>query len=127
MKPTLTRDLVLDALLMAIWRRRPRQSVIVHSDQGSQYGSDDAVRFFKDHHLIPSMSRRGNCYDNAVEESFFSSLKKERIRRRIYRSREEARADVFDYIEVFYNRIRRHSHLGQMSPHDFEQAALNQA
>jgi putative transposase len=101
--------------------------VIVHSDQGSQYGSDDAVRFFKDHGLIPSMSRRGNCFDNAVVESFFSSLKKERIRRRIYPSREEARADVFDYIEVFYNRIRRHSHLGQMSPCDFEQAALNQA
>ena len=127
MKPTLTRDLVLDALLMAIWRRRPRQPVIVHSDQGSQYGSDDAVRFFKDHHLIPSMSRRGNCYDNAVAESFFSSLKKERIRRRIYRSREEARADVFDYIEVFYNRTRRHSHIGNVSPHDFEKAALNQA
>jgi putative transposase len=124
MKATLTRDLVLDALLMAIWRRRPKQPVIVHSDQGSQYGSDDAVRFFKDHNLIPSMSRRGNCFDNAVAESFFSSLKKERIRRRIYRSREEARADVFDYIEVFYNRIRRHSHLGQVSPIDFEQAAL---
>jgi putative transposase len=127
MKSALTRELVLDALLMAIWRRRPTQPVIVHSDQGSQYGSDDAVRFCKDHGLIPSMSRRGNCFDNAVAESFFSSLKKERIRRRIYRSREEARADVFDYIEVFYNRIRRHSHLGQMSPHDFEQAALTQA
>jgi putative transposase len=126
MKPTLTRDLVLDALLMAIWRRRPRQPVIVHSDQGSQYGSDDAVRFFKDHGLIPSMSRRGNCFDNAVAESFFSSLKKERIRRRIYRSREEARADVFDYIEIFYNRTRRHSHLGQVSPHDFEREASNQ-
>jgi putative transposase len=127
MKPALARDLVLDALLMAVWRRRPRQPVIVHSDQGSQYGSDDAVRFCKDHGLIPSMSRRGNCFDNAVAESFFSSLKKERIRRRIYRSREEARADVFDYIEVFYNRNRRHSHLGQVSPHDFEQAALTQA
>ena len=127
MKSALTRDLVLDALLMAIWRRRPKEPVIVHSDQGSQYGSDDAVRFFKDHNLIPSMSRRGNCFDNAVAESFFSSLKKERIRRRIYRSREEARADVFDYIEVFYNRVRRHSYLGQLSPHDFEQAALHQA
>ena len=104
MKPALTRELVLDALLMAVWRRRPKQPVIVHSDQGSQYGSDDAVRFCKDHGLIPSMSRRGNCFDNAVAESFFSSLKKERIRRRIYPSREEARADVFDYIEVFYNR-----------------------
>jgi putative transposase len=127
MKSTLTRDLVLDALLMAVWRRRPKQPVIVHSDRGSQYGSDDAVRFCKDHGLIPSMSRRGNCFDNAVAESFFSSLKKERIRRRIYASREEARADVFDYIEVFYNRNRRHSHLGQVSPHDFEQAALTPA
>jgi putative transposase len=127
MKPALTRDLVLDALLMAVWRRRPTQPVIIHSDQGSQYGSDDAVRFCKDHGLIPSMSRRGNCFDNAVAESFFSSLKKERIRRRIYRSREEARADVFDYIEVFYNRIRRHSHLDHMSPHDFERAALTPA
>lgn len=126
MKPSLSRELVLDALLMAIWRRRPMQPVIVHSDQGSQYGSDDALRFFKDHRLIPSMSRRGNCFDNAVAESFFSSLKKERIRRRIYRSRAEARADVFDYIEVFYNRIRRHSHLGQLSPHVFEKEALQQ-
>jgi len=124
MKSALTRDLVLDALLMAVWRRRPSQPVIVHSDQGSQYGSDDWVRFCKDHNLIPSMSRRGNCFDNAVVESFLDSLKKERIRRRIYRTREEARADVFDYIEVFYNRIRRHSHLGQVSPIDFEQAAL---
>ena len=127
MKSTLTRDLVLDALLMAVWRHRSKPPVIVHSDQGSQYGSDDAVRFCKDHGLIPSMSRRGNCFDNAVAESFFSSLKKERIQRRIYPSREEARADVFDYIEVFYNRNRRHSHLGQVSPHDFEQAALTPA
>jgi len=127
MKSALTRELVLDALLMAIWRRRPTQPVTVHSDQGSQYGSDDAVRFCMDHGLIPSMSRRGNCFDNAVAESFFSSLKKERIRKRIFPSREEARADVFDYIEVFYNLVRRHSHLGHVSPHDFEQAALTQA
>ncbi len=126
MKSALTRDLVLDALLMAVWRRRPQHPVIVHSDQGSQYGSDDWMRFCKEHNLIPSMSRRGNCFDNAVVESFFSSLKKERIRRRIYRTREEARADVFDYIEGFYNRVRRHSHLGQMSPIDFERATLTQ-
>jgi len=123
MKPTLARELALDALLMAVWRRRPRSSVIVHSDQGSQYGSDDWMRFCKEHGLVPSMSRRGNCYDNAVAESFFSSLKKERVRRRIYRSRDEARADLFDYIEVFYNRTRRHSHLGQVSPYDFEMAS----
>jgi putative transposase len=125
MLPTLARDLVLDALLMAVWRRKPRERVIVHSDQGSQYGSDDWVRFCKVHKLDPSMSRRGNCWDNAVVESFFSSLKKERIRKKVYRTRELAKADIFDYIEVFYNRTRRHSHLGGASPETFE-AASNQ-
>ena len=125
MQSTLARDLVLDALLMAVWRRKPRQRVIVHSDQGSQYGSDDWVRFCKAHKLDPSMSRRGNCWDNAVAESFFSSLKKERIRKNIYRTRELAKADIFDYVEVFYNRTRRHSHLGGVSPETFE-AASNQ-
>ena len=120
MRSSIARDLVLDALLGAIWRRRPRQELIIHSDQGSQYGSDDWMRFCKAHGLTPSMSRRGNCYDNAVAESFFSSLKKERIRKKIYATRDDARADVFDYIEVFYNRTRRHSHLGQVSPYDFE-------
>jgi putative transposase len=123
MKPTLARELVLDALLMAVWRRRPGKEVIVHSDQGSQYGSYDWMRFCRDHKLQPSMSRRGNCYDNAVVESFFSSLKKERIKRRIYKTREEGRSDVFDYIEVFYNRSRRHSSLGQCSPYEFERAS----
>lgn len=123
MKPKLTRELVLDALLMAVWRRRPKNPVIVHSDQGSQYGSDDWVRFCKAHNLLPSMSRRGNCYDNAAAESFFSSLKRERVRRRIYATRQDARADLFDYIEVFYNRTRRHSHLGQVSPVEFEKAS----
>jgi putative transposase len=124
MKPTLARELVLDALLMAVWRRKPTQPVIVHSDQGSQYGSDDWIRFCRSHGLLPSMSRRGNCWDNAVAESFFSSLKKERIRKRIYKTRDLARADIFDYIKVFYNRIRHHSHLGGMSPEAFERASL---
>ena len=124
MKPTLARDLVLDAILMAVWRRRPKQKVLIHSDQGTQYGSDDWQRFCRDHNLDPSMSRRGNCWDNAVAESFFSSLKKERIKKRIYKTRELARADVFDYIEVFYNRKRRHSHLGGVSPEAFEQASF---
>ena len=123
MKPTLARELVLDALLMAIWRRKPQRSVIVHSDQGSQYGSDDWQRFCRSHKLEPSMSRRGNCWDNAVAESFFSSLKKERIRKRVYKTRDLARADVFDYIEVFYNKTRRHSHLGDVSPEAFERAS----
>ena len=123
MKPSLARELVLDALLMALWRRKPTQSVIVHSDQGSQYGRDDWQRFCRSHQLQPSMSRRGNCWDNAVAESFFSSLKKERIQKRIYKTRDLERADVFDYIEVFYNRNRRHSHLGGISPEAFEQAS----
>lgn len=123
MKPTLARELVLDALMMAVWRRRPQQNVLVHSDQGTQFGSDDWVRFCRSNNLEPSMSRRGNCWDNAVAESFFSSLKKERIRKRIYKTRELAKADVFDYIEVFYNRTRRHSHLGGVSPEAFERAS----
>lgn len=121
MKPGMATELVLDALLMAVWRPRPQQSVIIHSDQGSQFGSDDFTRWCKDNDLLPSMSRRGNCYDNAVVESFFSSLKKERIKRRIYATRAEAKFDIFDYIEGFYNRTRRHSHLGQLSPLAFEQ------
>ena len=121
MKSQMTGDLAIDALLMAVWRRKPKQEVMVHSDQGSQFGSDEFHRWCKDNHLVPSMSRRGNCWDNAVAESFFSSLKKERIKRRIYASRQEAKSDVFDYIEGFYNRVRRHSHLDQMSPLAFEQ------
>lgn len=124
MKPTLARELVLDAILMAVWRRKPKRPVLIHSDQGTQYGSDDWQRFCRDHNLDPSMSRRGNCWDNAVVESFFGSLKKERIKKRIYKTRELARADVFDYIEVFYNRQRRHSHLGGVSPEAFEQASF---
>lgn len=123
MKPSLARELVLDALLMALWRRKPSQSVMVHSDQGTQYGSDDWQRFCRSHQLQPSMSRRGNCWDNAVAESFFSSLKKELIQKRIYKTRDLARADVFDYIEVFYNRNRRDSHLGGVSPEAFERAS----
>ena len=125
MKRSLHRDIVLDAILMAVRRRRPGQPVLVHSDQGTQYGSDDWHRFCRDHGLEPSMSRRGNCWDNAVAESFFSSIKKERIRKHIYRTRDQARADVFDYIEMFYNPRRRHSHLGDVSPEAYE--ASNQA
>lgn len=121
-KPTIGRDLVLDAVLMAVRLRRPRQAVI-HSDQGSQYGSDDWRRFCRTNHLEPSMSRRGNCWDNAVAESFFSSLKKERIKKRIHKNREIARADLSDYIESFYNQMRRHSYLGGVSPEEFEAAA----
>ncbi len=123
MKPTLAKDIVLDALLMAVWRRRPAERVLVHSDQGSQYSSDDWLRFCKANNLEPSMSRRGNCWDNAVAESFFSSLKKERVKKRVYKTRDLARADIFDYIEMFYNQQRRHSHLGGVSPEAFERAS----
>jgi putative transposase len=123
MKSTLETEIVLDALLMAVWRRKPVGEVIIHSDQGSQFSSDAWLRFCREHHLSPSMSRRGNCYDNAVAESFFSSMKKEKIRRHVYRTRSLARADIFDYIEVFYNRARRHQHLGNVSPEQFELAA----
>ena len=94
--------------------------MIIHSDQGSQFGSDEFNRWCKDNRLSPSMSRRGNCWDNAVAESFFSSLKSERIKKRIYQTRAEAKSEIFDYIEVFYNRVRRHKHLDQLSPHEFE-------
>src|SRR2546427_3401246 len=120
-KPTIGRELVLDAVMMAVRRRRPKQALI-HSDQGSQYGSDDWRRFCRTNGLEPSMSRRGNCWDNAVAESFFSSLKKERIKKQIYKNRELAIADVADYIDTFYNQMRRHSHLGGLSPEQFEAA-----
>ena len=116
---TVNRELVLDAVMMAVRRRRPR-CTIIHSDQGSQYGSDAWRRFCRSSHLEPSMSRRGNCWDNAVAESFFSSLKKERIKKHIYKDRQAAVDDVSQYIESFYNRTRRHSHLGGVSPEQFE-------
>jgi putative transposase len=121
-RATIHRQLVLDAVLMAVKRRRPRGTVI-HSDQGCQYSSDDWRRFCRTNRLEPSMSRRGNCWDNAVAESFFSSLKKERIKKRIYKNRDLANADISDYIELFYNRSRRHKHLGGVSPEEFEAAA----
>ena len=119
--PTIHRELVLDALLMAVRRRRPR-GTLIHSDQGTQFGSDAWRRFCRSHRLQPSMSRKGNCWDNAVAESFFSSLKKERIKKQIYKNRELALQDVADYIDRFYNTTRRHSHLGGVSPEQFEAA-----
>ena len=123
MKPTLARHIVLDALMTAVWRRRPKNKVLVHSDQGSQYSSDDWLRFCAQHNLEPSMSRRGNCHDNAVAESFFHLLKRERIRRQTYLTRDAARQDVFDYIEMFYNSRRLHSYLGYVSPAEYEKLA----
>ncbi len=126
MQPKIHADLVMDALLMAVWRRKPQSEVIVHSDQGSQYTSSDWQRFLKGHNLICSMSRRGNCYDNAVAESFFQLLKRERIKRRTYKSRDDARQDVFDYIEMFYNPVRRHGYNDNLSPVEFEKQYFQQ-
>ncbi len=114
-----TTDLVLQALLMAVWRRKPKGKVLIHSDQGSQFNSIDWASFLKQHNLEHSMSRRGNCHDNAVAESFFNLLKRERVRRRIYKTRDDARADVFDYIEMFYNPQRKHAKNGMLSPVEF--------
>lgn len=121
----MTTDLVLQALLMAVWRRKPKQTVMIHSDQGSQFSSFEWRAFLESHNIKPSMSRRGNCHDNAVAESFFQLLKRERIRRRTYATRAAARQDIFDYIEMFYNPIRKHSNNGLLSPVDFETRQLN--
>lgn len=115
-----TTDVVLQALLMAVWRRKPTDKVLVHSDQGSQFTSMDWASFLRHHNLEHSMSRRGNCHDNAVAESFFNLLKRERIRCRTYKTRAEARQDVFDYIEMFYNPKRKHVRNGMLSPAEFE-------
>lgn len=120
MKSRMSSDLAIDALLMAVWRRKPRQEVMIHSDQGSQFSSADWQSFLRANNLVSSMSRRGNCHDNAVAESFFQLLKRERIKRKIYGSRDEARSDVFDYIEMFYNPKRRHGFAGKLSPVEFE-------
>jgi putative transposase len=128
-QPRMTTDLALQALLAAVWRRKPKTRVMIHSDQGSQFTSREWQMFLGQHNLEASMSRRGNCHDNAVAESFFQLLKRERIRRRTYPTREAARQDVFDYIEMFYNPKRKHTNNGMLSPVDFEtrQQKLNEA
>lgn len=120
MNSKMTTDLALNALLMALWRRSPNNTVLIHSDQGSQFTSKEWQEFLQYHNLESSMSRRGNCHDNAVAESFFQLLKREKIKRRIYSTRAEAQSDIFEYIEMFYNSKRRHSSNGQLSPVDYE-------
>ena len=124
MKGEMTAQLVTDALITAIWRRGRPDSLLHHSDQGSQYTSEQFQRLMADHGITCSMSRSGNVWDNAAMESFFSSLKTERTARKVYRTRDDARADVFDYIERFYNPRRRHSTLGYLSPVEFEEQAM---
>ena len=116
----MSRRLVVDALTMAVEARQPTEPLIHHSDRGGQYSSDDFRNELKKHGIDCSMSSTGNCYDNAVVESFFGVLKRERVIRVRYRNRDEARADLFQYIEVFYNRKRRHGYLGNISLVDFE-------
>jgi putative transposase len=128
MSDSLERQLVIDALGMAHRRRKPGKNLIHHSDRGSQYASDEYRNLLKDYGMQMSMSRKGDCWDNAPMESFFGTLKKELVHHRRYRTREEARRDIFDYIEIFYNRERLHSSLGYVSPAHYEQLiAVKQA
>jgi putative transposase len=120
MGSTLDTAVPLAALMMALRQRRPSHGLIHHSDRGVQYASADYRSALADHGLVASMSRRGNCYDNAAMESFWSSLKNELVHRRRFATRADARTAIFDYIESFYNRSRRHSSLGYQSPLDYE-------
>ena len=123
MHATMTAKLVTDALIMAVWRRGAVKTLLHHSDRGSQYTSESFQRLLQELGVKCSMSRSGNVWDNSVMESFFSTLKTERTNRKHYLTRNAARADVFDYIERFYNPLRRHSTLGNVSPVNFERAA----
>ena len=113
-------SLVNDALLMAIWKRKPERGLLWHTDRGSQYASDSHRSLLKTHGIIQSMSRKGNCWDNAVAESFFHSLKVELTHHENFKTREEAKKAIFEYIEVFYNRIRMHSANDYLSPVEYE-------
>ncbi len=122
MHETMTSQLVADALMMAVWRRGKPVQLLHHSDQGSQYTSEHFQELLREQGITCSMSRAGEVWDNSAMESFFSSLKTEKIATKVYRTRAQARADVFDYIERFYNPVRRHSTLGYVSPIEFEKA-----
>jgi len=121
MSETLRSELVCDALKMALQHRQPKPRLLFHSDRGVQYAAEEYQTLLSRNKFICSMSRKGNCWDNACAENFFSRLKCEHIQDRVYDSREEARQDVFWYIEVFYNRSRRHAALGYVSPVKFEE------
>ena len=122
MQESMTSQLVVDGLMMAVWRRGKPVALLHHSDQGSQYTSEHFQKLLDEQGITCSMSRAGEVWDNSAMESFFSSLKTERTARKVYRTRGQARSDVFDYIECFYNPTRRHSTLGYLSPVQFEQA-----
>ena len=128
MRDSLEQTLVHEALEMALGRRfsaEVPEPLLFHSDRGSQYAAHAYQERLKERNIVCSMSRKGNCWDNAPLESFFATLKKEEVHRENYLSREQAKASLFYYIEVFYNRKRRHSALGYISPHDYEQSLLN--
>ncbi|PJD95063.1 MAG: hypothetical protein CK426_09395 [Legionella sp.] len=120
MSDRMTSDIVCNALKMAIWQRKPARGLIVHSDRGSQYASHDYRKLLRLYGCIGSMSRKSNCWDNAVAESFFGSLKQERVQWRHYLTRYEAQQDVLNYISIFYNCYRLHSYLGYVNPNQFE-------
>ena len=120
MQSTMSRQLVCDALMMALWRRGFPRGVLFHSDRGSQYCSHDYQKMLKVYGLICSMSRKGNCWDNAVAESFFHSIKMELIYTGRYTTREIAKQSIFHYIEAYYNQVRRHSAIGSIAPVVFE-------
>jgi putative transposase len=120
MSDSLATDLPLQALTMALETRRPHRGLVHHSDRGCQYASAEYRRVLEQHGLVASMSRRGNCWDNAVAESFFATLKVELVRDADFLTRDQARGEIFEYIEVFYNRQRRHSSLGYATPSGFE-------
>ncbi len=123
MNECMTSDLVIDALKMALLHREPDGNLIHHSDRGSQYASDDFQKILSENRITVSMSGKGNCYDNAMMESFYATLKTELIHQQHYETRNQARQSIFEYIEVFYNRKRLHSSLGYLSPESFEAAA----
>ena len=127
MSARMTAELANDALTMAIWKRKPPSGLMVHSDRGSQYASALYQKTLQDHGFICSMSRKGNCWDNAPSESFFHTLKTELTHHKRYLTREDAKQDIFEYIEVFYNRQRRHSAIGYQTPWGYEQTGRKAA
>ncbi len=122
MSSSMKAELVNDAMLMALWKRKPMRGLLWHTDRGSQYAYDSHRALLKDHGVIQSMSRKGNCWDNAVSESFFHTLKVELIHQTKFETREQAKQEIFEYIEVFYNRLRMRSANDYLSPVEFEQA-----
>jgi len=126
MSDRMTEDLAMSAITSAYWRRKPIKTVHLHSDQGSQYSSRQFRKLLEAYNIKPSMSRRGNCHDNAVAESFFSNLKKEKIRRQIFRTKDDAKQAVFHYIEMIYNPKRRHTSNNRLTPNEYDRQFFEQ-